>query len=137
MKSMPDTTEPGDPCRRFPGERPDDHPSHYRSSNSSISSTDTEVGTDSVGGLAAGARRNETISLTAPSSGGTYYYGVCVDSASGESRTSNNCSDGVQVDVTDDGDDDDGGSSDGYCRDDDEIAPSGDCSIRHERDVQC
>ena len=81
---------------------------YYRSSNSTISSGDTEVGKDSVRGLAASATSDESIRLTAPSSAGTYYYGACVDSVSGESRTSNNCSDGVRVEVSDSGGGDDG-----------------------------
>ena len=78
---------------------------YYRSSNSTISSSDTEVGTDAVGALSASGTSAESISLTAPSSAGTYYYGACVDRVSGESDTGNNCSSGVQVTVRDDGGD--------------------------------
>ena len=42
----------------------------------------------------------ESIDLTAPSSAGTYYYGACVDSVTGESSTTNNCSSGVSVTVS-------------------------------------
>ena len=70
---------------------------YYRSSDSTITSGDTEVGTDSVGGLAESGTEAESISLTAPSSSGTYYYGACVDSVSGESDTTNNCSSGVET----------------------------------------
>ena len=73
---------------------------YYRSSNSTISTTDTEVGTDSVSGLSASGTGSESISLTAPSSTGTYYYGACVASISGESNTDNNCSDAVRVTVS-------------------------------------
>lgn len=76
---------------------------YYRSSNSTISSRDTRVGTDTVATLAAGASGNESIRLTAPSQDGTYYYGACVDSVSGESNTGNNCSSGVRVSVSDGG----------------------------------
>ena len=72
---------------------------YYRSTDSSISSLDTAVGTDSVGGLSASGTSAEDISLTAPSTPGTYYYGACVDSVSGESNTGNNCSWGVAVAV--------------------------------------
>ena len=72
---------------------------YYRSSDATISSSDTAVGTDAVAGLAAGASGAESISLTAPSSAGTHYYGACVDSVSGESSTANNCSSGVRVQV--------------------------------------
>ena len=81
---------------------------YYRSSNATISTSDTEVGTDSVSGLSASSTSAESISLTAPSSAGTYYYGACVASVSGESDTNNNCSDGVRVTVSSTGG---GGSS--------------------------
>ena len=71
----------------------------YRSNDASISRGDTEVrnvdnswehdpnsGIDWI-----------MLNLSAPSRVGTYYYGVCVDSVSGESNTRNNCSDGVQL----------------------------------------
>ena len=72
---------------------------YYRSTDSTISTSDTQVGTDGVGGLAASGTSNESIVLTAPSSAGTYYYGACVDPVSGESDTGNNCSDAVAVTV--------------------------------------
>ena len=72
---------------------------YYQSSKSTISTSDTEVGTDSVSGLSASGTGSESISLTAPSSAGTYYYGACVASVSGESNTDNNCSEGVRVTV--------------------------------------
>ena len=78
---------------------------YYRSSNATISTSDTEVGTDSVGGLSASNTSTETIGLNAPSSAGTYYYGACVDNVSGESDTDNNCSAGVRVTVQGVGDD--------------------------------
>ena len=65
---------------------------YYRSADSTITSGDTEVGTDAVGGLAASERSIEGIDLTAPSAPGTYYYGACVDAVSDESDTTNNCS---------------------------------------------
>ena len=52
--------------------------SYYRSSNATISTQDTQVGTDEVGSLAASSIKNESIRLTAPSTPGTYYYGACV-----------------------------------------------------------
>ena len=48
--------------------------------------------------LASLATTAESIDLTAPASTGTYYYGACVESVSGESRTHNNCS-GARVTV--------------------------------------
>ena len=72
---------------------------YYRSTDATISTSDTEVGTDQVGGLSASATSAESISLTAPSAG-TYYYGACVEAVSGESATGNNCSSSVQVTVS-------------------------------------
>ena len=72
---------------------------YYRSSNATITTGDTEVGTDGVSSLSAGGTSAESISLNAPSDAGTYYYGACVESVSGESNTGNNCSSGVSVTV--------------------------------------
>ena len=73
---------------------------YYRSTDATISTGDTQVGTDPVSVLSASGTSAESISLTAPSSAGTYYYGACVASVSGESDTNNNCSSGVSVTVT-------------------------------------
>ena len=70
---------------------------YYRSSNATISTGDMEVGTDAVSGLSASSASDESISLTAPSSAGTYYYGACVELVPGESATGNNCSSAVSV----------------------------------------
>ena len=72
---------------------------YYRSTDATISTSDTKVGMDSVGALAAAGTSAESIDLTAPSTAGTYYYGACVDAVSGESDTTNNCSGSVQVHV--------------------------------------
>ena len=71
----------------------------YRSSDDAISTGDTEVGTGAVGSLSASGVSHHSISLTAPSAAGTYYYGACVDPVSGESAASNNCSSAVSVRV--------------------------------------
>ena len=73
---------------------------YYRSTDSTISSSDTSAGTDSVSGLSASGTSPESISVTAPSTAGTYYYGACVDAVSGESDTTNNCSSGIAVTVS-------------------------------------
>ena len=65
---------------------------YYRSTDSTITSDDTEVGTGTVSGLAAPSTTFKLIRLTAPSSPGTYYYGACVQPVSGESDIQNNCS---------------------------------------------
>ena len=74
---------------------------YYRSTDATITTSDTSVGADAVAALSAGGSSNESISLTAPSTARTYYYGACVDSVSGESDTTNNCSTSVQVTVSD------------------------------------
>ena len=51
-----------------------------------------EAGRAAVGALAATETSSESISLTAPSTAGTYYYGACVDAVTDESDTTNNCS---------------------------------------------
>ena len=73
---------------------------YYRSTDTPVTTSDTEVGTDAIGGLSAGGSSSESIGLTAPSTAGTYYYGACVDSVTGESDTTNNCSGSVQVTVS-------------------------------------
>ena len=71
---------------------------YYRSSNRTISTRDTQVGTDAVSALGASRTSAESIPLTAPASEGTWYYGACVVSVS-ESNTRNNCSAGIRVTV--------------------------------------
>ena len=74
---------------------------YYRSSNASISGSDTEIGTDSVyrGNLDTNGTENESRSLTAPSEPGVYYYGACVDAVEHESNTRNNCSGAIAITV--------------------------------------
>ena len=70
---------------------------YYRSTDATITTSDTPVGTDAVGALGAAGTSNESISVTAPSAFGTYYYGACVNAVAGESDTTNNCSSAVTV----------------------------------------
>ena len=72
---------------------------YYRSTDATITTSDTSVGTDAVGALAAAGTSNESTSLTGPSSPGAYYYGACVDAVAGESDPTNNCSSSVTVTV--------------------------------------
>ena len=61
---------------------------YYRSTNSTISTSDTQVGTDAVGALSStGNQRRDDNALTAPSAAGTYYYGACVDPVAEETGT--------------------------------------------------
>ena len=72
---------------------------YYRSTDATITPSDTQVGTGSVAGLAASGSSSESVSLTAPSTAGTYYYGACVVAVTDEFDTTNNCSSSVQVTV--------------------------------------
>ena len=69
---------------------------YYRSNNTTISASDTEVGTGAVDALDASATSAESIELTA-SVGVERYYGACVASVRGESNTDNNCSSAVKI----------------------------------------
>ena len=70
---------------------------YYLSTDSTITTDDTEVGTGAVSGLAAPSTIFKLIRLTAPSSPGTYYYGACVQPVSGEGDIQNNCSSATEV----------------------------------------
>ena len=72
---------------------------YYQSADDTISSTDTERSTATLGVIAVDAMREPSVHLTAPDTPGIYYYGVCVDAIEGESDTTNNCSTGVAVTV--------------------------------------
>ena len=72
---------------------------YFRSPDATISSEDTQVGTDSVDSLPPSGRSDESVELAAPSSAGTYYYGACVDAVPAESNTGNECSSAVAVTV--------------------------------------
>ena len=76
---------------------------YYRSTDATISGADTEVGTDAVDALSASGTSAESITLTAPSTAGIYYYGACVEPVDGESDTTNNCSPSIRVDVVEPG----------------------------------
>ena len=65
---------------------------YYLSTDSAISTSDTEVGTDAVPALGPRNSSTQSVELTAPSTPGTYHYGACVDAVSDESDTTNNCS---------------------------------------------
>ena len=72
---------------------------YYRSTDATITTSETEVGTDAVGALAPSGTSDQTIELTAPSTAGRYFYGACVDVVPDEFNTTNNCSSWVLVDV--------------------------------------
>ena len=72
---------------------------YYRSSDATITTSDTYLGMDPVSGLGAGLSSPESISVIAPSTAGTYYYGACVGTVTNESATGNNCSAAVRLTV--------------------------------------
>ena len=72
---------------------------YYRSADPAITAADTELGNDFVLRLEAAASGAESITLTAPSTAGTHYYGACVEAVPGESDTTNNCSVAVAITV--------------------------------------
>ena len=65
---------------------------YKRSTDGTITTSDTTVGTDAVNTLFPAGGYGATVKLTAPSTPGTYYYGGCVDAVPRESDTTNNCS---------------------------------------------
>ena len=74
---------------------------YYRSTDASITTSDTQVGTDAVDALLPSHLSRKNFTVAAPSSPGTYYYGMCVDAVTDESNTTNNCSGSVGFTVRD------------------------------------
>ena len=72
---------------------------YYSSTDATITSDDTQISADVVS-LETSNVVVKSLSLTAPAEAGTYYYGACVQSVSGEHNTDNNCSDAVRVTVS-------------------------------------
>ena len=72
---------------------------YYRSTDATISSSDTRVASGYVSLLFSSDASAASISLIAPEDAGTYY-GACAQNVVGESNTSNNCSDAVRVTVS-------------------------------------
>ena len=72
---------------------------YYRSTDATITSDDTQISVD-VANLETSNVVAKSLSLTAPEEAGTYYYGACVQSVSGEHNPDNNCSDAVRVTVS-------------------------------------
>jgi hypothetical protein len=73
---------------------------YYRSTDGTITTGDTLIGTNSIPSMVSGATSTQSLSTTAPGAVGTYWVGACVDSVSGESNTGNNCSTAVQITVS-------------------------------------
>ena len=64
---------------------------YYRSTNDTITAQDTQLGRGRRNPLVVGATIRRYLAVTAETTPGTYYYGVCVDSVDSESSTENNC----------------------------------------------
>ena len=107
---------------------------YYRSNNATITSSDTEVGTDAVDALAASATSAASIELTAPTGVSAevgIYYGACVASVSDESNTDNNCSLAVRITVSGQvATEDDDGSEEEESQEEEELESSEDFLIR-------
>ena len=78
---------------------------YYRSTDATITTSDTPVGTAAaIGALSGYNTANNTstqsVALTAPSEPGTYYYGACVSASHHEFDTTNNCSTAVTITVS-------------------------------------
>ena len=73
--------------------------SYYRSSDSTVTPDDPEVGTVQISALDASGSSEESLVTQALSAPGTYYYGVCVGPLPSESDTTNNCSAALAVRV--------------------------------------
>ncbi len=71
----------------------------YRSTDSTISTADTQLTSKAVGALSANQTSALSATLTAPATIGTYWLGACVDAVIGEASSTNNCSTGVQLTV--------------------------------------
>ena len=65
---------------------------YYRSYNRGISNADSALHTANVSPLAGSGSEPHSREITAPTTPGEYYYGVCVKPVSGESNRNNNCS---------------------------------------------
>ena len=74
---------------------------YYRSTDATITTSDTGVGMATVAELAAAGSSRQSVTLTAPATEGTYYYGACVDAVPDETDPANNCSASVEVTVQD------------------------------------
>ena len=107
VQAVPSTVEPGSEFRLYAtlrnsgtGESAATTLRYYRSTDDVISTADTQLGRANRNPLAPNATLRRYLLVTAPTTPGTYHYGVCVDSVTDESDTANNCSQAVSVTVT-------------------------------------
>ena len=67
------------------------------SADEEITTADSEVGTVELAPIAVAGRAAGSVEVSVPATGGTSYYGACVEAVTGESDTGNNCSASVAV----------------------------------------
>ncbi len=72
---------------------------YYLSDDSTLSSSDTVVATDTVSVLSGGETSLEQAVIRAPSDLGTYWVGACVDTVTGETQTSNQCTSAIEISI--------------------------------------
>jgi prepilin-type N-terminal cleavage/methylation domain-containing protein len=72
----------------------------YLSTDSNITTGDTQIITRTVAPLAGGATSGFNLETSAPSVSRFYYVGACVDTVENELITDNQCSSGVAIEVT-------------------------------------
>ena len=71
----------------------------YRSTDRTISNSDTQVATDNVSSLGPQDTSDESYNFSPASiDNNTFYYYGCVDSVTDESNSQNNCSGVIEVD---------------------------------------
>lgn len=70
---------------------------YYLSTNNSITTTDTKLGDDRIGEITSDKTFNEWLDIPSNISTGTYYYGACTRSFTGEGNRNNNCSSAKQI----------------------------------------
>ena len=72
---------------------------YYVSSDETISSEDTEIGTSALPSIRVNRTTELEMPFAAPDTPGTYYYGICIDGAANENDATNNCSVGTTITV--------------------------------------
>ena len=71
----------------------------YQSEDETIAVEDTLIGSIDVPALSGKGTAGWWKTRSAPNTPGTYYYGVCIDAVEGESDTTNNCSQAIEITV--------------------------------------
>jgi hypothetical protein len=73
--------------------------SYYRSTDATMTTGDTLLGSDPIPALGAGGSSAQSLGTVAPGGAGSYWVGACVVAVAGETSTLNNCSTGVPIEV--------------------------------------